>query len=143
MPRRSPTPVPISNVRTQLSPLRAAPGPADTPAQALDLCTHVGQTHSRWSCPPRRWPTPVPISNVRTQLSPLRASAAPDCPPLSYAVMPQAHQVEGATASGISRSRDVTVKPQRLSAGVNNQISANRRPMTDRRDPARPWDRGT
>jgi len=96
MPRRSPTPVPISNVRTQLSPLRAAPGPADTPAQALDLCTHVGQTHSRWSCPPRRWPTPVPISNVRTQLSPLRASAAPDCPLLSYAVIPQAHAVEGA-----------------------------------------------
>ena len=49
--------------------------PTPVPAHALELRTHVGQTHSRWTSTPRRSPTPVPISNVRTQLSRLWAGA--------------------------------------------------------------------
>ena len=52
-----------------------------TNAQALEL-------------PPRRWPTPVPISNVRTQLTPAGQRGARLPLALSYAVIPQAHQVE-------------------------------------------------
>ena len=88
-PRRSPTFVPISNARTQLSRLwagadagarRTRPGadvgPTPAPAHALELCTHVGQTHSRWRSTPRRSPTHVPNSNARTQLSRLWAGDA-------------------------------------------------------------------
>ena len=43
------------------------------PAQALELGTHVGQTHIRWRSTPRRSPTPVPISNARTHLQRVQA----------------------------------------------------------------------
>ena len=51
--------------------------PTPTPAQALELCTHIGQAHGRWSCTARGSPTPVPISNACTQLSRLWADPAP------------------------------------------------------------------
>ena len=53
--------------------------PTPTPAQALELCTHIGQAHGRWSCTARGSPTPVPISNAGTQLSRLWADPAPGC----------------------------------------------------------------
>jgi hypothetical protein len=51
-------------------------------AQALELCTPVGQTHSRWSCTGRGSPTCVPISNVRTDLQ--RAYRSPTYVPNSH-----------------------------------------------------------
>ena len=72
----------ISNARTDLQrpyPTLTPVGRPPAPAQALDLCTYVGQAHSRWSRTARRSPTPVPISNARTQLSRLWVGRPPRC----------------------------------------------------------------
>ena len=82
---RSPTHVPNSHACGRLSRrwptalVSETPAvPCSVPAHALELCTYVGQRHSRWSCTARRSPTPVPISNACTQLSRLWADMRPD-----------------------------------------------------------------
>ncbi len=77
--RWSPTLTPVGRRRRcspTLPPRRRRWSPTPAPAHALELCAHVGQTHSRWRSTPRRSPTHVPISNARTQLSRLWAGDA-------------------------------------------------------------------
>ena len=98
--------------------------PTPTPAQALELCTHIGQAHGRWSCTARGSPTPVPISNACTQLSRLWASARTGAdvearlPPLRRR-WTYVHTLDKRTSVGVARPADLQ-RPYRSPTRVPN-----------------------
>jgi hypothetical protein len=106
--------------------------PTPTPAQALELCTHVGQAHGRWSCTARGSPTPVPISNACTQLSRLWASARTGADvearrPPRRRRWSHARTLDKRTSVGVARPADLQ-RPYRSPTRVPNSHACGQTP---------------